>query len=116
MPLRRRWWNEPALNLLAAVAQFSSFTHVEIAIGEAVGSGGMMSNVARVFNDDQGVEVTQRTGRNPAYTYLSLGCSRAQERRMLHFAHAQIGKPFSNLGMCRSLLLPRRTTGDSWCA
>ena len=63
-----RWWNEPALNLIAAVAQMSSFTHVELAIGEAVGNGGMMTNVARVFNDDQGVEVTQRTGRNPGAT------------------------------------------------
>jgi hypothetical protein len=28
------WWKEPALNLIAAAAQFSSYTHVEIAIGE----------------------------------------------------------------------------------
>ena len=60
-----RWWKEPALNLLAAAAQFSSFTHVEIAIGECAGHQGMMSNVARIFNDERGVELTQRTGRNP---------------------------------------------------
>ena len=29
-----RWWTEPALNLLAAAAQWSAYTHVEIAIGE----------------------------------------------------------------------------------
>lgn len=30
------WWREPALNLLAAAAQMSSYTHVEIAIGEVL--------------------------------------------------------------------------------
>lgn len=30
-----RWWTEPALNLIAAAAQMSSYTHVELAIGEA---------------------------------------------------------------------------------
>ena len=29
------WWREPALNLIAAAAQMSSYTHVELAIGEA---------------------------------------------------------------------------------
>jgi len=76
----------------------------------------MMANVARIFNDAQGAEVTQRTGRNPAYQYLSLGCSRAQEQRMLQFALAQRGKPFSNIGMARSLVMPRRTDEKSWCA
>jgi len=52
-----------------------------------------------------------------AYQYLSLGCSRAQEQRMLQFARAQVGKPFSNMGMARSLLLPRKTDENSWfCA
>ncbi len=32
--LGARWWNEPALNLLAAAAQMSSYCHVEIGIGE----------------------------------------------------------------------------------
>tara|TARA_Y100000389_G_scaffold176616_1_gene188266 strand:- start:1071 stop:1301 length:231 start_codon:yes stop_codon:yes gene_type:complete len=60
-----RWWTEPALNLLAAAAQMSAYTHVEIAIGEAAGQNGMMANVARIFNDQNGAEVTQRTGKNP---------------------------------------------------
>ena len=84
------WWKEPALNLIAAAAQFSSYTHVELAIGEAPGAGGQMANVARIFNDAAGVvsrrvkaqhplthahddaltplvqELTERTGRNPA--------------------------------------------------
>ena len=61
--------------------------------------------------------MTQRTGKNPAYTYLSLGCSKAAADRMLHFARAQVGRPFSNAGMARSILWPRTSTGDSWfCA
>ena len=60
-----QWWKEPALNIVAAAAQMSSFTHVEIALGEDPGNGGQMTNVARVFNDAIGVELTQRTGRNP---------------------------------------------------
>ena len=111
------WWKEPALNLIAAAAQLSSYTHVELAIGEAPGSGGQMANVARIFNDACGVELTERTGRNPAYTYLSLGCSKAAEQRMLSFARAQVGKPFSNMGMARSLLFPRATDGRTYyCA
>lgn len=46
---------EPFLNLVAAAAQGSSFTHVEIAIGEDEGQGGRMKNVLRVFNDQIGV-------------------------------------------------------------
>lgn len=49
------WWKEPALNLLAAAAQMSSYTHVEIALGEAPGTGGQMANVARIYNDNVGV-------------------------------------------------------------
>ena len=150
-----QWWKEPALNLIAAAAQRSAYTHVEIAIGEDPGHGGQMANVARVFNgapaaaaaragtapaaprstpspptpattrrrrrpsraDAVGVELTERTGRNPAYTYLSLGCSKVAEQKMLAFARAQIGKPFSNAGMARSLVWPRQTDGSSWfCA
>ena len=53
----KRWWagGEPLLNLVAAAAQFSSFTHVELAIGEAAGENGKMANVLRVFNDAVGV-------------------------------------------------------------
>ena len=112
-----KWWKEPTLNLVAAVCQWSPYTHVELAIGEAPGENGMMANVARVFNDSVGVELTQRTGKNPAYTYLSLGCSHAAEQAMLNFAAQQVGKPFSNLGMARSLVMPRISDGSSWfCA
>ena len=52
-----------------------------------------------------------------AYTYLSLGCSKIAEEKMLAFARAQVGKPFSNTGMARSLVWPRNTDGSSWfCA
>jgi hypothetical protein len=113
----KEWYKEPALNLLAAAAQGSAYTHVEIAIGETPGQNGLMRNVARVFNDSTGVEVCERTGRNPCYSYLSLGCSRVAEARMLQFARAQIGKPFSNAGMARSLVWPRVTDGKSYfCA
>tara|TARA_B100001057_G_scaffold479601_1_gene551460 strand:+ start:939 stop:1250 length:312 start_codon:yes stop_codon:yes gene_type:complete len=58
-------FKEPFLNLVAAAFQMSSFTHVEIAIGNEAGSMGQMSNVCRIFNDEIGVELTSRTGRNP---------------------------------------------------
>ena len=50
------WWRgtEPFLNLVAAAAQRSSFTHVELAIGEESGRTGEMVNVLRVFNDSTG--------------------------------------------------------------
>jgi hypothetical protein len=111
--ISERWWTEPALNLVAAAAQLSSFTHVEVAIGETATRDGIV-NVLRVFNDPVGVELCSRTGRNPAYTYLSLGCTQAAVQKMLNFARAQVGKPFSNLGMCRSLIAPRKTDGSSW--
>jgi hypothetical protein len=49
------WWKEPALNLIAAAAQFSTYTHVELSIGEAPGAGGQMANVVRIYNDNAGV-------------------------------------------------------------
>jgi len=62
-------------------------------------------------------EVTSRTGRNPLYSYVSLGCSKNAERRMLAYARQQIGKSFSNVGMARSLIWPRQTDETSWfCA
>lgn len=53
------WWREPALNLIAAAAQFSTYTHVELSIGEAPGAGGQMANVVRIYNDSQGVVSNQ---------------------------------------------------------
>jgi hypothetical protein len=49
-----QWWKEPFLNIVAAAAQFSTFTHVEMAIGEDHGARGEMSNVLRIFNDSTG--------------------------------------------------------------
>lgn len=110
-------FKEPFLNIVAAAFQMSSFTHVEIAIGSEAGSMGQMSNVCRIFNDDIGVELTSRTGRNPQYSYLSLGCSKKAEQTMLNYARSLVGKPFSNIGMARSILFPRHTTGESFfCA
>lgn len=50
------------------------------------------------------------------YSYLQLGCSKAQEVAMLKYAEQQVGKPFSQIAMARSLLYPRRTTEKDWCA
>ena len=69
-----------------------------------------MKHVARIFNDVQGVELVERTGRNPQNIYLQLGCSKHAEQKMLHYVRNQcVGKPFSNLAMFRSLLWPRQT-------
>tara|TARA_B100001175_G_scaffold302020_1_gene295681 strand:+ start:401 stop:886 length:486 start_codon:yes stop_codon:yes gene_type:complete len=128
--------------------------------GDEAGALGQMCNVVRVFNvrsatqtqpharatqlfpraqDDIGVELTSRTGRNPQYSYLrcircqlclhrctelclpprchSLGCSKNAEARMLQYAKTLVGKPFSNTGMARSIVYPRTTTGESFfCA
>jgi hypothetical protein len=50
------------------------------------------------------------------YSYLQLGCSKAQEIAMLKYAEQQVGKPFSQIAMARSLLYPRQTTEKDWCA
>lgn len=42
----KQWYKEPFLNLLAAAAQMSSFTHCELAIGEHAGESGKMANVS----------------------------------------------------------------------
>lgn len=61
---------EPLLNLIAAAAQGSVFTHVEVAIGEVAGEGGRMSNVLRVFNDQIGtVKTAIRTTRATCTIY-----------------------------------------------
>jgi len=70
-----------------------------------------------VFNDNVGVEVTARTGKNPCYSYVQLGCSKRQETAMLAYARTLIGRPFSNIGMFRSLFFPRKTDSSSFfCA
>lgn len=115
--LNKRWWKEPALNVLAAAAQFSGFCHVELAIGSESGARGEMTNVSRVFNDDIGVELAARTGLNPQYLYVQLGCSKQQEERMLHFARSVVGMPFSNTAMARSVIWPRTSDYRSFfCA
>jgi hypothetical protein len=60
----------------------------------------------------------ERTGRNPQYEYIQLGCSKNAERRMLHYARTTcLGRPFSNVGMARSILWPRQTDNSSFfCA
>lgn len=111
------FWNEPFLNVVAAAAQFSTRTHVEVAIGEEAGASGQMKNVCRIFNDDVGVELASRTGCNPKYKYLALCCSKKSEQAMLAYARSLQGRPFNRLAMARSLYWPRRTTGnDFFCA
>ena len=70
-----------------------------------------------MLQDSVGVEVTARTGRNPQYHYIQIGCSKRQEQQMLAYARTLVGRPFSNSGMFRSLVWPRKTTGESFfCA
>ena len=62
-------------------------------------------------------ELARRTGRNPQYSYLQLGCSELAVRRMISFARAQVGKPFSQMAMARSIFYPRTSDHKSWfCA
>lgn len=63
-------------------------------------------------------ELVERTGRNPQYIYQQLGCSKNAVAKMLNYARTQcVGKPFSNVGMARSLLWPRHTDSSSFfCA
>ena len=65
-----------------------------------------------------GVELVERTGRNPQNLFIQLGCSKMAEHKMLHYVRAQcIGKPFSNYAMVRSLVWPRETDHTSFfCA
>lgn len=113
----RNWRKEHALNLIAAFLTRSKFSHVEIAIGDEAGANHEMCNVVRIFNDDVGVEIAQRTGRSPSFQYVQLGCSRDTERRMLAFAMRQQGKPFSRTAMARSIVWPRTTDLKSFfCA
>jgi hypothetical protein len=109
---------EHIVNSLAAMATRSQFAHVEIAIGSDSNETNQITNVCRIFNDHIGVALTQRTGRNPSFVYLQLGCSKAQEQKMLLFAKEQVGRPFSSSAMIRSITsCPRRTNGNSYfCA
>lgn len=69
---RKNIMKEPWLNLGAAAAQGSVFTHVEVAIGEAAGEGGQMKNVLRVFNDDV---VSHATRRGPRRVPFPAACA-----------------------------------------
>jgi hypothetical protein len=53
----------------------------------------------------------------PQYSYVQLGCSKKAESIMLAYAQSLVGKPFSNVGMARSILYPRKTDDSSFfCA
>ena len=114
--LNPNWRAEPLLNLIAAYAQGSDFSHVELAIGSDAGRCGEMTNVLRVFAGEK-VEMVNRTGKNPSFSYVQLGCSKHQENKMLQYARTLIGKPFSMMAMARSVFFPRTTDGNSFfCA
>ena len=115
--IEKKWHKEHPLNLMAALLTRSRFSHVEMSIGEESGSHGEMCNVLRVFNDNVGVEVAQRTGRSPMFHYVQVGCSQASEVKMLRFAMQQRGKPFSSVAMARSIVWPRKSDMSSYfCA
>lgn len=107
----QNWLSEPTLNVVSAVLTASPYSHVEMSIGAT------MENVVRIYNDSTGVEITPRTGRNPGLEYVSLGCSKRAETAMLAFAQGLKGRPFSNVGMARSIVWPRQTDCKSfYCA
>lgn len=114
----QRFRDEHIVNSISALATQSQFAHVEVAIGSDSNQSNQITNVCRIFNDNIGVELTQRTGRNPSFMYLQVGCSKVQEQQMLRFARQQVGRPFSTSAMVRSVTsCPRRTTGNSYfCA
>ena len=115
--LEKRWRDEHPLNIAAAIATSSNFSHVEIALGDEAGANNEMCNVVRIFNDSVGVEVCERTGRSPNFQYLQLGCSKRAEIGMLQFALQQKGKPFSMTAMVRSIVYPRVSTYQNYfCA
>ena len=91
---------------------------MEMAIGNEAGADGhQMSNVLRIFNDNVGVELCNRTGKHPNFQYLQIGCTKEAEKKMLDFARAQVGKPFNSWAMARSIIWPRKTTlRDYFCA
>lgn len=71
--------------------------------------------IAGVFAIAQ--ELVERTGRNPQYEYIQLGCSERAVQRMLRYAKSCVGRPFSQMGMARSILWPRQTDSKSFfCA
>ena len=65
-----------------------------------------------------GVELVERTGRNPQNVFIQLGCSKMAEHKMLNYVrNTCVGKPFSNYAMVRSLVWPRETDNSSFfCA
>ena len=106
--------NDHPLNL-AAGAMNRGLCHVELAIGSDIRCG-KMANVLQVFNGEK-VGISSRTGMNPSFKYVAVPHSADQERRMLGFARAQVGQPFSFSGMARSPCMPRTTDEQSWfCA
>ncbi len=109
---------EHYMNILTAIATRSDYTHVEVALGDGQQAGkGKMRNVLRIYQGPQGVELVERTGVNPQFTYMSVWVSEETRQRMLQFAEAQKAKPFSKMGMLRTLLWPRATHQQSWfCA
>ena len=115
--LEDKWSNEHPINLMSAIFSRSNFTHVELSIGEDSGQRGEIANVVRIYNDAVGVEVCQRTGMSPQYVYLEVGCPQKKVTKMLNFAQAQKGKPFSMGAMVRSIVYPRTTNEQNYfCA
>jgi hypothetical protein len=48
---------------------------------------------------------------------VQIGCSERAIAAMMQFARGQVGKPFSSMGMFRSMVWPRATDMSSWyCA
>ena len=62
-------------------------------------------------------ELCNRTGRNPNFQYIQIGCSNHAEQQILKFARSAVKKPFSIGAMIRSVVWPRRTSHKNYfCA
>ena len=109
------WPYAHPIETLARLIGGSRTTHCEVAFGNQEGS--TISNVCRIFNDEKGVELVERTAGSSLYTFVQIHCTKRQELRMLSHAHSLIGRPFSNYAMLCSVFSPRITDESSFfCA
>ena len=109
-----RIFNDDAGVVSCCTAQTSTYPFLAIASSSSSSSSSPTCTHGVFFFAQ---ELVERTGRNPNYSYLALGCSQNAACKMLAYARAHVGKPFSNVGMARSILWPRTTDHSSFfCA
>jgi hypothetical protein len=80
-----------------------------MAIGDTYTKLGTIDNVVTIFNGEC-VKIKTSSIGNPAYEFLKCECTLEQEANMLRAAKSVCGIPFSNIGMIRSMVYPRKTS------